>query len=172
LCAEPKGTAQARRTKCHCLARHAPTPRVAKELLQRLRPDEPFILICLSSCFVVDGPAETLEAVHDAIVAARRQRSAYFEAHASYTLASAAAGRMQDAPSGTRLDAPWARPSAILECLRRAEEARRRCKGVLPTQWVAVLADAKAAVNALRPWLERCQRRGCNRSGRGRPAGA
>jgi hypothetical protein len=138
-----------------------PPRRAAKELLQRLRPEEPAMLLGLCGCLAArDGPLATLEAIHDAITSARRQRSPYFEAFASYTLAVGASVRMQEAPPGTRLDAPWARPSAILECLRRGDGALQRCKGVLPTHWVAQLTDAKAAVDALRPWLERCQRRG------------
>jgi hypothetical protein len=137
-----------------------PPRRAAKEVLQRLRPEEPFILTCLSGCYVEDGPVRVLEAIHAAVTAARRQRSPYFEAYASYSLVAAAAAHLQDAPPGTRLDAAWARPSAILECLRRAEEARRSCKGVLPTHWVAELTAAKAAAHALLPWLERCRRQG------------
>jgi hypothetical protein len=98
--------------------------------------------------------------MHDTITAARRQRSPWFEAFAGYMLAGAVAEFMAGAPAGTQLDAAWARPSAILECLRRAEAARRRCKAVLPTHWVAQLAAAKAPALALRSWLERCQRRG------------
>jgi hypothetical protein len=119
------------------------------------------MLLCLSSCLADTGnPLRHLEALHDAITAARRKRSPWFEAHASYSLAAGAATLMANAPAGARLDAPWARPSALLECLRRAEEARRRCKAVLPTQWMALLTAVKAPTSTLRPWLERCQRQG------------
>jgi hypothetical protein len=136
-----------------------PPRRAAADVLRRLRPDEPVFMLCLSACLAKeDGLVNAvLGATHDAIAAARRKRSPFFEAYAGYLLARTAAAYVG---GGARLDAAWARPSALLECLRRAEEARRRCKAVLPTEWVALLAELKASTHALRPWLERCQRSG------------
>jgi hypothetical protein len=160
----PKLALRLQRTNSRCLGALPPPSaphRAATELLQRLRPDEPYMLVVLAMYLVDERDAVgSFGAMHDAIAAARRQRSPFFEAHAGYMLASAAARYMANAPAGARLDVPWARPSAILECLRRADAARRRCKAVLPTEWVALLTALKAPTHALRPWLERCQRQG------------
>jgi hypothetical protein len=135
--------------------------RVAAELLRRPRPGDPLVVFWASGCVPGGhGPLGNSSAIHDAIVDARRRRSPWFEAVASYALAIAATARAGEARAGTRLDAAWARPSAILECLRRAEEGRRRCKAILPTWWIEMLADMRATALPLRPWLERCQRRG------------
>ena len=144
--------------------------RLAMELLPQLAPSNP----CLhySALAAAASTAHYISPGSRALAAAARTRyltmlragfdvaqeqgSDYFRAVCGYRMASEV--ERWTAESNVQRGLPP--PSAVLGWLQQAEAAHRRCKALLPKQWIIEVDNVKALAAPTKAWLQHLQQQG------------
>ena len=140
--------------------------RLATELLPQLAPDSPTLRYAAAAaaiCVLPESHAAAAAActryltmLPAALDVARQQGCDYSIASCGYHMA-AEIGKWV-AESTVRPGLPP--PSAVLGWLQQAEAAHRRCKALLPKQWLCELDSMKALAAPAKPSLQRLQQQG------------
>ena len=138
---------------------------LAAELLPQLAPGNPrfhYAAASMANCatFGPHAPAAAgarhLTMITAAIDMARQHGSDYFTAFCGYSMAN----KTQDWVAESTVQPGLSPPSGVLGWLQQAEAAHRRCKALLPKQWVCELERLKPLAAPAKVFLQRLQQQG------------